>query len=196
MERIEMAAETQTLIEDVLDDMLLNHDAPTVGVVRMYCDRYPRHSADLLEFAAGWAEELHLPAPETALGRERRVAKRATEGFRQAVSARPSMSLADLAAAAGRSLEDVARVLEIPVGVVTRVNARRIEPNSIGKGMVSRLSDMLRIDGRSVIAAWSSAPAPLAAAAFLPRIGVPRQTLRQALVEAGSDPALIDELAK
>jgi len=181
--------------EDVLDEMLFERGAPTVDTVAIWAALYPEHRASLIEFAASWAEDTHLPLVRTDDVRQRSIVVKTINRFRAATAPAAPSTLSALAASAGKTMDDVAQGLGIDASVISKLNARRIEPRTIGSVLVARLAKLLQTDAASVIATWTGAPAPLAAAAFLRRpVTLPRETLKDALLKAGAPATLIVEL--
>jgi hypothetical protein len=181
--------------EDVLDEMLAGRSAPTADAVAIWAALYPEHRTALIEFAASWAEDTHLPVARTDEARQRSVVATAIDKFRSATAPVAPTTLSALAASAGTTMEGVAQGLGIDTSVVAKLNARRIEPRSIGGTLASRIAKLLHVDVAAVVATWSGAPAPLGAAAFLARsASVRRETLREALIKVGTPACLVAEL--
>jgi|GEM_PF-2367199 len=180
-------------LDEVLDAMLFEHGIPTIQAVAEWTARHPEHRAAIIEFAAAWAEDDHLPAPRVDNLRDRSVAAATINQFRTAVAA-PN-SLAGMAAARGRSMHDLARGTGIDTRILMKLNARRIAPATIGRAMALRIGKFLEIEPSSVIASWTGTHTPLAAAAFLAgSVSLPQETLRQAMERIGVSPELITEM--
>lgn len=195
-----MTTRTDMPLEDVLDMLLAEHGAPTRNAVAVYSTRYPEHRASILEFAGGWAEEEHLPAPAAAPSREDEVAARARALLRKGLAARPApMTLSELATSVGRSLKDVSGACGLDTTILSKLNARRIAPASVGCVLPLRIAEYLEVARDAVVATWSAAPRPLAAAAFLDvsaSVRVTQETLEEALIKAGTHPHEIAELLR
>lgn len=180
--------------EDVLDEMLAERGDPTADVVAIWAALYPEHRAALIEFAANWAEDTHLPVASTDEARQRSVVVRTINQFRASTAPVVPSTLSALAASAGTTMEAVAQSLGVDASVVAKLNARRIEPRTIGTALSARIAKLLQVDVAAVVATWSGASAPLAAAAFLGRtVTLPRESLREALLKAGTPARLIAE---
>lgn len=182
-------------LEEVLDELLFERGTPTPDAIATWATLYPEHRAALVEFAASWAEDEHLPLPRVDEARQRSVVAKTMNQFRAAAAPAVPRTLSALAGSAGRTLDDVARGLGVDASVIAKLNARRIDPATIGRAMAVRISKLLKVDTAAVIASWSGAPAPLAAAAFLGRPApLPQETLAQALAKVGAPNELIAEL--
>lgn len=192
-------------LEDVLDRLLAEHGSPTPAAVAAVSAVHPEHRAAILEFAAAWAEESHLPRPvasaETEAGKA--VLAQAQASFAKALDIRleggepaRGMSLAELAASVGRNLKDVAAAARVDLAVILKLDAGRIVPASIGTVLPRRIADFLGIDPGLLSASWSRM-SPAAASAFLPSVVAPvspDETLAEALAASNTDPAEIEEL--
>lgn len=181
--------------DDVLDELLLEHGAPTPQAVAAAAVRHPAHKAALLEFAASWAEDDHLPIPKIDEQREQSLLGDAMSKFSASAAPIAAATLLDLAGAARLTLTDIAQDLGVDPVIVSKLNARRIDPRTIGRATASRVGRFLRVDTARVVSAWSGEPPRLAAAAFLPQAtGLSQETFLTALEKAGVSPELIAEL--
>lgn len=172
-----MTAINQPSIEDVLDMLLVAYDAPTPDAVAEFAERYPAYRADLITFAADWAEQAHLPAPEQLSDdQEARVFSRA-QSFLQnllfeqvhstaAAPAMPRASLYDLAKGAGVSLRDVADAAGLDVPLVSKLNRRTIRASTIRTHITRSIAQFLRVDFTRVLESWTGPPL-VAGASFL-----------------------------
>lgn len=184
-------------LEDVLDMLLDQHGAPTGQSIAQFAARFPQHRAALIEFAASWAEEEHLPPPAPLPKEKIREAQRqalaalqAGLDARDAIGTGSRQTLEHLAALSGRTLAQVASAAALPLPVVAKLNAGRILPESVGEGLVQRIGRYLRIRSEELIASWSIPAAP--AMSFLPAPA--RETLADALRREGVDPNEAAEL--
>jgi hypothetical protein len=181
-----------TSLEDVLDQMLFADGAPSKDAVARWSSRYPEFRADLLAFAAGWAEDEHLAPPCVNELRERSLRVAAMNAFRAGEPVAAPRTLAQLAATRGLTLDAIAQDLGIDTKVVIKLDAGRIDPATIGHTLVSHISKFLKVSPANVTASWDRPRAPRAAAAFLGNsILPPRETLRAALIKANTHAQLI-----
>lgn len=163
-----MTATNQPPLEDVLDMLLAAYKAPTQEAVAEFAERFPAYRADILDFAADWAEEEHLPAPEPLTdAQEARVFARA-QSFLQntlfelsppaiaVVAARSS--LFDLARGSGASLQDVARAAGLDIPLIAKLNGRSIKPETIRERVARAIAQFLGVDFRQVIESWTGPP--------------------------------------
>jgi hypothetical protein len=168
-----MTVSNHVEVEDVLDMLLDEFDSPTPRAIAVFSRRYPEHRADLLEFAAVWAEERHLPAPQPlSEGREAAIEARAqlalddvlaSGATAKAVTAR---SLTELAGASGQDLDGVARQAGLDGSLIHKLDARRIRAETIPARLAARLANILCTDVLTIRQSWTSQPA-LALAAFM-----------------------------
>jgi hypothetical protein len=194
-----MQTSSSTRADDIFDNLLMEFGSPTPAAIAAYSARFPALRAQLLEFAAGWAEEEHLPEPPSLS--EARVAdlvSGAVEGLRAALlgSAGEAGSFCDLLAATGLSAGEVASASGVPGAVLEKLAARRIAPASIGAKLPRVVAAAMNVPSSVLLRVWTS-PAPAAAlAAFLPGgLMQPRQeTLEAALVAAGASPEQVRNL--
>jgi len=183
-------------LEDILDSMIYRFGAPTPEGVRETVTRHPALKAAILEFAAGWQEEDALPrAASLPSVREVAIAATAQQMFAAGLT-QPAVArqLSDLAKRAGTSLDELAVRAMIPSSVLHKLNGGRISPATIGTVLPVRLARLLDATAEAVASCWSGASVPQAAMAFLGPANVTQMSLRAALIEAGADPDLIEEL--
>lgn len=192
-----MTRRAELPLADVLDMLLDQHGSPTGQSVAEFAARFPEHRAALIEFAAGWAEEQHLPPPaplsEEKVAETRHHALAALKAgldARDAIAAGKRWTLEQLAALNGRTLAQVAAAAALPLPVIAKLNAGRIVPESIGARLVQRIGRFLQIRSEQLIATWST-PA-VAGMSFLPPPS--RETLADALKREGVDPDQVAEL--
>lgn len=191
-----MRHKSPTSLDDVLDQLLFVDGEPSKEAIASWSARYPEFRADLLAFAAGWAEDEHLAPPTVNELRERSLQVAAMNAFREGEAVDAPKTLTQLAAAHGQTLEAIAQDLGIAVGVVMKLDAGRIDPATISHSMVTHISKFLRVSPASVAGSWANPRPPMAAAAFLGKsISLPRETLRAALTKADTSAQLIAEYA-
>ena len=102
-----MTATNQPSLEDVLDMLLAAYKAPTQEAVADFAERFPAYRADILDFAADWAEEEHLPIPEPLTdAQEARVFSRAQSFLQNMLHEHANPAVAARRSAAARSVEE------------------------------------------------------------------------------------------
>ena len=188
-----------TRLEDVLDGMLSEYGSPSPEAIAGASALHPEHRAALLEFAAGWAEEEHLPplgATPRAHALERAIEQRARGRFSEALATRTRVAgLADLARGVGSSLQELAQRCRIDLSVMRKLDAGRISPGSVGEVLPSRIGEILGVAKEAVVAALGVAPPSLAAAGFLAPVRLPpSEDLRDALLAAGAGEDVLTDL--
>lgn len=181
-------------LDDILDGMLAEFGAPTADAISATSRRFPEYRAMLLEFAASWAEEVHLPEPvETGSTSEiALVNARGEFAARLAARTQPA-TLAALAGAVGRTLQDIADRCRFSVIVARKLDAGVIDPSSVGEILPRKIAGLLGVTREAVLAALAGPPSPALAAAFMP-MDLPKERLEAALNAADTDQAVIDEL--
>ncbi|MES2442807.1 MAG: hypothetical protein V4574_08245 [Pseudomonadota bacterium] len=173
-----MSAAELPPLDDVLDLMVAEFGAPDARAVAAFSLRFPAHRAKLIDFAAAWAAQSHLPVPEPLSAvREGRIADRAQraldEGLAARAAARRPKSLAELAALSGQDLDQVARVASLDQSLVRKLDGRRIDPRSIPGTLTARLAAILRTDPAIVAQSWAEAPSAMPAMAAFIAIDLP-----------------------
>jgi transcriptional regulator with XRE-family HTH domain len=189
-------------IDDVLDLMIAEFGSPHLRAVAAYAARYPRYRAELIDFAAIWAHQAYLPAPEPAHPADgvRRVEARAERGLAEALAARAAArqpkSLTALVAASGQDLDDVARRLGLDQSIMNKLERRRIRPETIPAGLTRRLAALLHADPAVVARAWMGPPRTEPAMAAFMAIKLPgeQEDFATAIAASSLSPAQRDAL--
>lgn len=163
---------SQPMLEDVLDTLLVTYGEPTPQAIAEFARLYPAYRSDLLEFAADWAAEAHLPEPEPlSLEQEALVFARGQSAFQNIshvqtkVETGPAAgrtSLAELAKRAGKSLGEVMSNTGLDHGLISKLNGRRILPQTIPRSLARAIADFLGLPEAQVKASWTGAPNALA----------------------------------
>jgi hypothetical protein len=169
-----MTNPSQTSLADVLDMLLAVHGAPTSDAITEFARRYPQYRPDLMEFAADWAAEMHLPEPEPfTTEQEFSLVSRAHSAFQnlafeqveQEKSATDSrVSLAALARRAGKTLDDIMDMVGLDRGLISKLNGCRIRPRTICPSLARSIALFLNVSEAQVISSWSGVPRPRALA--------------------------------
>lgn len=167
---------TKLELDDVLDLMLAQYGEPSEAALSDFGARFPLHARDLLEFAATWAEQAHLPVPPPLNEQQRMaVASRAASYLGNLLHQRDSaqatstsaVTLASLASQAGSGLQAVAQACDLDLPLVSKLNSRRILSETIPQRLSARIAEFLGLPVERVLAAWSGPPRLAASAAFL-----------------------------
>lgn len=178
--------------EDIIDGMLAEFGSPTPHAIAEMAKRYPMQRAFLMEFAAAWAEEAHLPPSDPTDAQDSAFAE-ARDLFASALAGRAApATLSALARAVGQSLQDLAHRCRFDVAVLRKLDAGAIDLDSLGNVLPARLADMLGLARSTIVAAFAGQN-PHFAAAFLPTELAAGESLLEALQAAGTDPSVIAE---
>lgn len=162
----------QPMLEDVLDMLLVTYGEPTPQAIADFAERYPAFRSELMEFAVDWAEETHLPQP-APLDQEQEavVFARAQSVFQnivyeqtsaQSAPAAGRTSLAELAKRAGTSLGEIMGATGLDHGLISKLNGRRIRPQTIPQSLARAISNFLGLPEGQVTASWTGPPKALA----------------------------------
>lgn len=183
-----------TRLEDVLDSMLAQFGAPHPAAVAALANKHPEHRTALMEFAASWAEEEHLPQPPSAFPEEL-VGSAARADFSRALSAEIGVpKLGELVRSAGLTLQEVARRCGLDSTVLVKLDAGRIAPSSAGSVLPRLIGRILDVSAEAVQASFGARTAA-AAPAFLSQSRFLRtETLRDALAAAGTPAEVVERL--
>lgn len=157
-----MTNDTKETLEEVLAQFVFEADGPTRAHVIDFIGRYPAYEKEIVDFAAGWAEQEALPAepvdPEMAV----RLARRMESAVLNDLAAGDDVcgpgsgitaTLQNLARRRKRSLQDLARALGLELGVVQRLNARKVAPETVPGAVTEGIADYLASTVEQVYAA-------------------------------------------
>ena len=204
-------------LEEVLDMLLDEYSAPSREAIAAYSCRFPEYRADLLRFAATWAEEENLREPVPLNNAQRNTLEARAQSFLQnalyddrASAASPiavsgsaasrGQSLVQLAQSAGRKLHDVAREVGMPLPFISELNGRGFKPETIPDRLVRRLASVLGVAPSRVTASWAGPPTIQPSMGFLATskpISRPQRDFVAAVNESDMSPdekaALLDD---
>lgn len=163
----------QPPLEDVLDIMLVTYGEPTPQAIADFAQRYPAYRSELYDFAVDWAEEECLPKPEELTENQKAlVTARAQSLFHNiayeqqgeagAAQVSASVSLAQLAKRAGKTLDDVRKAIGFDHGLIAKLNNRRIRPDSIPARIARAIAAVVGAPEAQVHASWTGPPRALA----------------------------------
>lgn len=194
-------------LDDVLNELVAEHDHPTREVLRAWIGRYPQYGRELVDFAAAWADQRALPpAAELSGEEEKSVVNRAMSEVQNLLHARDARAdgaargaddapLAGLVAEArkvGFSPRELAQACRLDLALVTKLNARQILPRSIPMSLIQRLAQLLRHSADRITAYLFEPPQMVAGMAFLAR-GKPQAAEQQSFAEAVKSSSLSAE---
>jgi len=184
-----------TRLEDVLDLMLEEHGEPSLKAVAAYSRIHPEHRPALVDFAARWAEEKHLPVTERPRDYNSAV-KAAADAFSRALHASAGpVRLSELAKSAGLTLQDLARRCGLHASILTKLDGGRIKPGSVGDALPTMLGRLLDVSSETALASFAPRQnAPVTAGFLNPSCFQRTETLREALMSVGTDLATMKEL--
>lgn len=167
-----MTHSNQPSLEDVLDMMLVTYGDPTPQAIADFAQRYPAYRSELYDFAVDWAEEEHLPVPEELNAEQKTlVFARAQSLFQNiafeqqadasATEVSTRLSLAQLAKRAGKTLDDVRQAVGLDLGLIAKLNNKRIRPESIPGPIARAIGAFLGTSEPQVRASWTGPPRAL-----------------------------------
>jgi hypothetical protein len=180
-----MTHPNQPSLEDVLDMLLVTYGGPTPEAIADFAERFPAYRSNLFEFAVDWTEEEHLPEPGPLnADQEAVVFARAQSAFQNAAfeqtaaasqtAATARLSLAQLARAAGKSLDDVVQAAGLDHTLISKLNGRRIRPTTIRAQIARKIAAFLRVPESQVVASWTGPPHSLAMSFHAKKAPVPQ----------------------
>lgn len=186
---------TMTL-DDVLNEFVTANDRPTAQGLEEWAERYPQYRQELVDFAATWAEQLIMPpAPELEPDTEKALIDRTMshvlnvayqrdeKAQEQVESDHPINSLTGEAQRAGMNVQEFAKSCVLDLALVSKLNSRQIEPQTIPTRLVRHIARLLGRSVSAVTAYLALPPKALAGRAFLSR-GKPASTGRQNFLDA------------
>lgn len=183
-------------VDDVLNEFVTKNDRPTKKNLEEWAERYPQYRRELVDFAAAWAEQLVLPpAPELGPEKEKMLIDRAMshvqnvaferdeKAHTQAESYDPIDSLTKQAQRAGMNAQEFAKSCLLDLALVSKLNSRQIEPDTIPARLVRQMARLLGKPFSAVSAYLAQPPQAIAGRAFLSR-GKPASNGRQSFADA------------
>ena len=200
-----MENRNETSLDDVLDAFVSEYDRPTSENLREWVKRYPHFRPDLVEFAAVWAEQLVLPrAPEIGPETENVLIDRAmshvhnvaygqeAQRREQADNDESIVSLMAEAQRAGMNAQQFAEACDLDIALVSKLNSRQLEPESIPPKLTNRVARLLQRPVAVIAAYFAKSPQAVSGRAFLSR-GKPEGAARQSFADAVRSSSLSDE---
>jgi hypothetical protein len=164
---------TPHTLEDVLDLFVFEYELPNRDDVLAFAARFPRYRREIIDFAVTWIEQELLPAGEPlGPGAAQRVRnwtssfiqnqlfalKALTQAEPSATSTRAAASLRNLASRSGRSLHDIAQASGLDPMLMSKLNSRRIRPETIPEKVSRRIADALGVPLEHVLVVWTGPP--------------------------------------
>lgn len=186
----------EVTLDDVFNTFVAENDKPTVENLQEWVKRYPQYRRELVDFAAAWAEQLLLPpAPELGLDAEKVLIDRAMsyvlnvaydrdmQKRQQAEDDNLVHSLTEEAQRAGMSAQDLAQACKLDLALISKLNSRRIDPETIPARLVSLLGNLLQKSTDSIRVYFAKPPQAVAGMAFL-ALEKPRGAEQQSFLDA------------
>jgi|SRR5712664_289193 len=165
-------------LDDVLNELVAEYERPTCEALEAVVGRYPQFRRELIDFVATWAEQMMLPeSPELTIEEEERIVDRAMShalnvSFNRDEQPRQSggnaiESLTGEAKNAGMSVADFAKGCELDLVLITKLNNRRILPETIPSRLVSHIARLVGKTADGVMEYLGSPPQLLSGQSFL-----------------------------
>ena len=167
-------------LDDVLNEWVAECEEPTAEGLELWVSRYPQYRSELVEFAATWAEQSLLPpAPALEVEEEERIVDRVMshavnvtfdrdEGIQSKRSEEGAIkSLTAEAKNVGLGVKEFAKGCGLDIALTTKLNNRRIRPETIPSRLVSHMARLLGRTVESVMDYLGCQPQPLSGSSFL-----------------------------
>ena len=192
-------------LDDALNTFVEENDRPTAENLKEWVNRYPKFRKDLVEFATVWAEQTLLPsAPEMGAEAEKVLVDRAMShvlnvAYRRDVETQepeenedPISSLTGEAQRAGIEPMQLARACGLDLGLLSKLNRRQIEPETIPVKLIRLLGRYLYKSPTVVKAYLADTPVAAEGKAFL-ALSKPTAMGQQSFTDAVHSSSLADE---
>ena len=199
------AKEEVMTLNDVLSEFVAQYDRPTRKALLVWIGRYPQYERELIEFVAAWAEqEILPPARELSSEDEKRIINRAMSHvqnviYNQSENRKGSRikgtqfaTLVDEGKNVGFSARELAKACDLDLALLTKLNNRQIDPQSIPPSVAARFAQVLKRPVELIAAFFLRAPQTISGRSFLAR-GKPQATVRQKFSEAIRSSSLAPE---
>ena len=147
-----MENRNKVTLDDVFNTFVAENDRPTAENLQEWVKRYPQYRRELVDFAAAWAEQLVLPpAPELGPEAEKALIDRAMSYVLNVAYDRNVQkqqrdedddlvhSLTGEAQRVGMSAQDLAQACDLDLVLISKLNSRLINPETIPTRLVSSL---------------------------------------------------------
>ena len=175
-------------LDDILDQFLLEHDAPTADALAALLRLHPDHRQSIVAFTTAWCEQRLLPA-EGPVGRlrEQDFIEKACALFESAVATRDASSspteqraqaafpaassLFELAQRAGLSLVDLVPVLDLDIGIVAKLDKRSIRLDTLPARLFTAIARTIGCSIREIQEALAGPPAQVMPSFMIVRSG-------------------------
>jgi len=199
------AKEELMTLGDVFNEFVAQHDRPTREALVAWIGRYPQYERELIEFVAVWAEQEMLPpARELSTEDEKRVVNRAMSHVQNVIysqsenrkgsgaKATQFATLIDEGKNVGFSARELAKACDLDLALLTKLNNRQIDPQSIPPSVAARFAQVLKRPVELIAAFFLRAPQTISGRSFLAR-GKPEATARQKFSDAIRSSSLAPE---
>lgn len=188
---------TRPDLEAVLDAYLSEAHGPDWTGLKAWLDEYPYYAAELMDFAAAWAQSEGMPRAHgaEAISGER-VAQIARAALDAALAEYPLTSattdtdgqaafpgLLDAGERLGLKLRDIARAAGLSAAIVRKLDRRLITAATVPGAVVGRLAEVLHT-GAATIQSYLEQPATLADGAQFRAEQTPELARRETFDEA------------
>ena len=147
----------ETTLDDALNTFVAENDRPTAENLKVWVELYPQYRRELVDFAIVWAEQLVLP-PASVMGPEAEkvqidramshvlnVAYNQKQQRQEHVGSEdPITSLTSERQRVDISVQELARACGLDLALVSKLNNRQINPETIPLELFNRLGKILR----------------------------------------------------
>ena len=191
-----MENRNKVTLDYVFNTFVAENDRPTAENLQEWVKRYPQYRRELVDFAAAWAEQLVLPpAPELGPEAEKALIDRAMSYVLNVAYDRDVQkqqrdedddlvhSLTGEAQRVGMSAQDLAQACDLDLVLISKLNSRLINPETIPTRLVSLLGKLLRKSTEAIRVYFAKPPQAVAGKAFL-ALKKPRSAEQQSFLDA------------
>lgn len=181
-------------LDDVLNEFVAEYERPTSQGLEMWVARYPQFRRELIDFVAAWVEETTLPeSPKLTVEQEERIVDRAMshalnvsfnrDGQSRQPGEKTITSLTGEAKNSGISVADFARGCGLDLVLITKLNNRRILPETIPSRLVSHIARLVGRTAEGVMEYLGGPPQLLSELSFMSK-KKPRRVERESFADA------------
>lgn len=152
-------------LDELIDTIVLEEEAPTYTALVRWTDRYPAHADRLMSFFATWA--IQESQPDDAEVDESSLASRAASYALDALHQRDAQRLLEGATRSAVSMEKLAERTGLERGILVKLDARRL--TRIPAACIDRLSAALGISVQRIVTMVTGPPLPYATVRYKAR---------------------------
>jgi len=190
-------------LDDVLNEFVAEYERPTSEALEVWVGRYPQFRRELIDFVAAWVEETTLPeSPALTVEEEERIVDRAMSHALNVSFNRDEQprqfgvnaieSLIGEAKNAGMSVADFTKGCGLDLVLITKLNNRRILPETIPSRLVSHVARLVGKTADGVMEYLGGPPRLLSGQSFLSK-EKPRTFERESFADAVRSSSLSEE---